>query len=225
MMSVLCELPIPRLRRTLSRVCLMAAFVAVSVTHAHAVGPDPGLRLPRCDGVRPGDVVTFRWDPSDRSITELEILLSVDGGRHYTEWVSPRLDPRSGVYRWRVPDLGVARMYFRIRFNRGGHEIEGASAEMICALDRQPDPCDLPAPATAEADAAGGSGDGGTGDGSSQAPSGPALGRDERDPARGSSRSAGARCDCTRGFITSGSTWSVRTPGSDSAPLFIPPRK
>jgi hypothetical protein len=77
--------------------------------------------------VRAGQLVDLRWSPAD-SIAELEILLSVDGGRHYSRCISPRLDPRKCGFVWRVPDLGSATLQMRIRFNRGGREIEGAPA-------------------------------------------------------------------------------------------------
>lgn len=220
------RIPSTRLLRFLIRVALTAASIAASVTHAHAEGHDPCLRLPVSAGVRPGDLVTFHWERSDTSISELEILLSLDGGRRYTECVSPRLDPRTGEYLWRVPNLGVARMRFRIRFNRGGREIEGEPSAMLCVLVHPSDPIDFPAPPpAAEAETAGGSREGGSGNAASPARTGPSLDGEDRDPLAGSERLARARDERFLVSVAAAPSSPGRIPNGDSTPLFIPPRK
>ena len=115
----------------------------------------PELILPGDHEVQPGEWIELRWTRADR-IRELEILLSLDGGRHYPVCISPQLDPGRCSFRWRVPERpGELRM--RIRFNRDGHEIEGAPTAplRVAAGDRErPQPLGLP-PAQAE----GGSGE------------------------------------------------------------------
>lgn len=106
----------------------------------------PSLILPGDRVVRAGQLIALHWAPID-SVSELEILLSVDGGHHYSLCISPQLDPARCDYVWRVPDLGRARLRLRIRFNRGGREIEGPpSAPLRLAIDRsdQPEPLGLP---------------------------------------------------------------------------------
>jgi hypothetical protein len=98
----------------------------------HGVG-GPRLILPGAHAVQTGQMVALRWSPAD-SISELEILLSVDGGRHYSRSISPSLDPKRCEFVWRVPDLGTAKVWLRIRFNRGGREIEGAPAAPLAVL-------------------------------------------------------------------------------------------
>jgi len=96
---------------------------------------EPELILPGDHVVRPGEWIELRWSRADE-ISEMEILLSSDGGRSYTVCISPQLDPRQCGFRWRVPETaGDLRM--RIRFNRDGREIEGPpSAPLRVATGR-----------------------------------------------------------------------------------------
>jgi hypothetical protein len=107
---------------------------------------EPRLTLPGNHVVRPGQWIDLRWSEAD-SISELEILLSRDGGRHYVECISPRLDPRRCHYVWRVPEIGKGELRMRIRFNRRGQEIEGApSGPLVVFAGRNgvPEPLGLP---------------------------------------------------------------------------------
>jgi len=88
-------------------------------------GSAPRLSLPGGHIVRAGEALDLAWSRAD-SIRELEILLSTDGGRHYASCISPRLDPGVRHFRWRVPADARGELRLRIRFNRGGREIEGA---------------------------------------------------------------------------------------------------
>ncbi len=72
--------------------------------------------------VQVGDVVTLHWVDPGPLAEEMEILLSVDGGRTYPLRVSPELDPRAGSYRWRVPDLPAAGACLRVRLGHGRDE-------------------------------------------------------------------------------------------------------
>lgn len=85
---------------------------------------EPMLILPGDHVVRPGEWIELRWTRADE-ISEMEILLSRDGGRSYAVCISPRLDPRRCGFRWRVPEA-AGDLCMRIRFNRHGREIEGA---------------------------------------------------------------------------------------------------
>ena len=107
---------------------------------------EPVLILPGDHMVRPGQWVDLRWTPADR-IAELEILLSLDGGRHYSVCISPQLDPRHCRFVWRVPDRPGQSLRMRIRFNRDGREIEGApSGPLVVSAGtrEQPEPLGLP---------------------------------------------------------------------------------
>jgi hypothetical protein len=109
--------------------------------------PDSGPRLllPGDEAVSAGRIIDLAWTEAD-SVAELEILLSSDGGRTYTVCVSPELDPRSRHFRWRIPDLGTTDLRLRIRFNRGGREIEGppVRARLFRGEPEAPEPLGLP---------------------------------------------------------------------------------
>ena len=96
---------------------------------ARTVEPEDGprLRLAIDRPVHAGEHLSLHWEGASDDIDELEILLSVDGGRTYTECISPSLDPRTGKYEWTVPRLGGAVAFLRVRFYRDGHEFEGVS--------------------------------------------------------------------------------------------------
>jgi len=210
----------------LCRVACAAAFVAAAVTHARAAGHDPRLRLPAGASVRPGEIVTFRWEPSDSSISELEILLSVDGGRWYTERISPRLDPRTGAYSWRVPNLGVARMRFRIRFNRGGREIEGEPSALLGVLVRPPDPVDLPAAAPGtETEATGETRESGNRDASTPGPGAPYPLGEDQNPTLRVARVFRDRPDRAPDSPSTARPSGGRSRKGDPTPQFVPPRK
>ncbi|MBI1799377.1 MAG: hypothetical protein HYR73_06785 [Candidatus Eisenbacteria bacterium] len=79
------------------------------------------------ESVRAGDSIVLEWTGMDPAVDELEIQLSLDGGRHFAVRVSPELDARAGRYVWRVPNLACADARLRLRFCREGREIEGES--------------------------------------------------------------------------------------------------
>jgi hypothetical protein len=114
---------------------------------------EPRLIVPGGHAVRTGQLVDLRWSPAD-SVRELEILLSVDGGRHYSICISPQLDPTRCEFVWRVPDLEARTVRMRIRFNRGGREIEGPPAAPIQVFRGgrdEPEPLALPPAERSEA--------------------------------------------------------------------------
>ena len=127
-------------------------LAGLAVAAPRPAGP-PSLILPGDRAVRAGQLIELRWASAD-SVSELEILLSVDGGRHYTRCISPELDPRRLTYVWRVPELADRPLRLRIRFNRGGREIEGppsAPLRVAARRDGEPEPLGLPPLADAPA--------------------------------------------------------------------------
>ncbi len=75
--------------------------------------------------VRAGEMVEIHWSAPGSTVDELEIQLSLDGGRHYNLRISPELDPRVGEFVWRVPNLASGDARVRLRYSRDGREIEG----------------------------------------------------------------------------------------------------
>src|SRR5262245_28283198 len=128
-----------------SLVCLLALGGRGGAAGASPRESEPRLTLPGTRVVRPGQWIDLRWSEAD-SISELEILLSRDGGRHYVECISPQLDPRRCHYTWRVPEIGKGELRMRIRFNRRGQEIEGAPSAplMVAGGLGGPEPLGLP---------------------------------------------------------------------------------
>jgi hypothetical protein len=88
----------------------------------------PRLVLPAASEFRAGDTIEVRWDAVDPSLDELELLLSLDGGRHYTLRISPELDPDHAAFRWRVPNLASGEARLRLRFHRDGRECDGEAS-------------------------------------------------------------------------------------------------
>jgi hypothetical protein len=217
-----------RLLRVLWRSALTCALTALAVAHASAGATGPRLRLPE-DGavVSPGEVVTFYWDGADRSIREMEILLSTDGGSHYAECVSPQLDPKAGKFTWRVPNLGVGRMHFRIRFNRDGREIEAESSASLHIIEPPHEPIALPPSSeVTEAEAAApGTAGSETGDSSSSGREGPASGGEGRSLDRGLGKDSRTPPGHSAGSTVSGRPSPGSNPDGGPPLLFIPPRK
>src|ERR1044072_854343 len=133
----------PFLRATVV-IAPLACTLSSRAASAGARDNEPRLIIPGGHIVRAGQLIDLRWSPAD-SVSELEILVSLDGGRHYSVCISPRLDPRRCDFVWRVPRVGKAALRMRIRFNRGGREIEGApTAPLYASADGQPEPLALP---------------------------------------------------------------------------------
>jgi hypothetical protein len=76
----------------------------------------PALALPGV--VRAGESVEIRWSDLPASAEEVELELSLDGGR----WVriSPELEARERHFLWRVPRMSSARA--RLRLRAGGRD-------------------------------------------------------------------------------------------------------
>jgi hypothetical protein len=137
---------------------LVQACVGVAVTASLAWGTEdrfgsptaevePRLVLQGHHLIRAGEWIDLRWAEAD-SISELEILLSTDGGQHYSACISPELDPRQREFLWRVPPLSTGSLRLRIRFNRHGREIEGAPTSpltVVAGTKDEPEPLGLPA--------------------------------------------------------------------------------
>jgi hypothetical protein len=97
----------------------------------------PVLELPSDLVLHAGERFEIRWSGSGPGVDELEILLSIDGGRRFALRVSPELDARSGRYLWRAPDLSSANARLRLRFHRGGREIDGAMSARFTLIARE----------------------------------------------------------------------------------------
>lgn len=100
----------------------MAAFAVVAAAApAHGFG---GKILSPSDGqaIPAGETFVIRWSALATDVEEMELLLSVDGGRSYPLRLTPQLDPRSGSFHWFVPNLPTDRARLRVRYGRRGAE-------------------------------------------------------------------------------------------------------
>ena len=101
-------------RAPLHLVAMIALALAATARPAAASGTvAAALEIPAV--VTAGQTVVLRWSALPADVEELEIVLSLDGGRSYRVRVSPELEAREGEYRWRVPDLptSCARLMLR----------------------------------------------------------------------------------------------------------------
>lgn len=127
------------------RSSLVAAVVAAVAIGGGEAGASPGrsgaILLPE-GGERliPGRTVDLRWAALPHCVDEFEVLLSLDGGRHYPVRLTPQLDPSLGGLAWTVPNLPTDRARLRLRWGCDGVEIEGppSAAFAISARDGLP---------------------------------------------------------------------------------------
>ena len=112
-------------RAPFSLAAMITLALAVLARPGAAVGSGAAsLEVPAV--VTAGQSVELRWSALPADVEELELVLSLDGGRTYPVRVSPELEAREGGYRWRVPDLPAARA--RLMLRMGGEEGERAGA-------------------------------------------------------------------------------------------------
>ena len=98
---------------------------------------EPVIELASGLVLRAGERLEIRWSVPATSVDELEILLSIDGGRRFPLRVSPELDARAGRYLWRVPNLSSAEARMRLRYHRDGREIDGAPSAPFTLIASQ----------------------------------------------------------------------------------------
>jgi hypothetical protein len=114
------------MRRLPSILLAMLVFARPHAAHART----PALDVP--GAVTAGQRLVLRWDGPTGTEREVELELSLDGGR----WVriSPELEASEGCFAWRVPEVASARARLRLRAGGEGFERElVASAEFRIA--------------------------------------------------------------------------------------------
>ncbi len=132
-----CASPGAALRQIVPMLALLCLF-ALPARAAQSTSV-PRIVLPQAGALHAGEFVDLRWAGGLPDCDELEILLVIEGPHGRTVQVSPEMDPRRGVYTWRVPELGrttTARL--SVRYERDGHEVEGdatALFELVSAYD------------------------------------------------------------------------------------------
>lgn len=121
------EPTLPTPPRPWALIPIAAALLACGLP-AHAATAMGDWPIPRAATNGPlhaGDLVELRWAPQTGRVEELELMLSLDGGRSWHVRVSPELPGSSTGYTWRVPNLPSADARLRIRMRTDGHEMAG----------------------------------------------------------------------------------------------------
>lgn len=129
--------------------CTLLALAALLAWAPRARAAEPTLVLPGGLEVHAGEVVQLCWTPAD-DVRELEVLVLDAGAQDHVLSVSPQLDPHVCAFRWQVPVSAKGVLRLRVRFQRGGREIEGAPTRQLHVRDGIADAIALalpPAPA------------------------------------------------------------------------------
>jgi hypothetical protein len=95
----------------------------VYAQHGNGTGRRYAAKLvsPRAGEVlTPGQQVTIKWEPTipdvDLTWCEVEIYLSIDGGKSNVMRLTPQLDPGATYYNWTVPNLPTNAAVLDIHF-------------------------------------------------------------------------------------------------------------
>jgi hypothetical protein len=81
--------------------------------------------------LRGGDLVEVRWVGVPKEAEEVELLLSLDGGRSYSLRLTEELDAESSSFHWRVPNVIADRAALGMRTGFGGREIASAAGPIF----------------------------------------------------------------------------------------------
>jgi hypothetical protein len=108
---------------------LLATIFAVALSFAPQLGSTSSaagtysarLISPRVGQVLyPGQIIRVEWRSTLPNVNlgacEMEVWLSLDGGRTFTTWISPWLDPRAQYFDWTVPNTPTNAAVMDIRF-------------------------------------------------------------------------------------------------------------
>jgi hypothetical protein len=102
---------------------------------ARPAQPDPPASLSMASStsiLEPGSTVLVAWprDPARVGFDEMELVLSVDGGRTFPVRVTRRIAPADVAYPWSVPSLPAAHARLALRAGL----VEEGEAEAIVAI-------------------------------------------------------------------------------------------
>ncbi|MEP6767701.1 MAG: hypothetical protein ABJC61_03460 [Acidobacteriota bacterium] len=95
------------------------------VPDAPSTGRSGPRELNRLDA---GSLVEVHWCDLPDSVEEVELLLSVDGGRTYSVRLTDELEPGDGSWLWKVPRLDTNAARLAIRMGVDGREVIAAAS-------------------------------------------------------------------------------------------------
>jgi len=101
--------------------CLLG--VSAVASSGPIVGSAPGRPL------EAGTVVDVSWSGVPENAEEVELLLSLDGGRRVAVRLTEQFSPGAHSYAWRVPNISARRASLVLRMGIEGREIESPPSE------------------------------------------------------------------------------------------------
>ena len=120
--------------RSLLLACLWLAALPAAGESAEFALPLAGATLAA------GEEVAVQWSGAPAAVVEMELMLSVDGGRRFAVRLTRELEPKTTSYLWRVPRLPTRAARLALRVNLDGREVEvGTSAPFVIEAGREPD--------------------------------------------------------------------------------------
>ena len=105
--------------------CLFTAAATAAAGPVAFTAPRQGQVL------QGGAVVEVSWTGVPASADEVELLLSLDGGRRVAVRLTEELSSDDHSYLWRVPNLSARQAALVLRMGIEGHEIESAPSALF----------------------------------------------------------------------------------------------
>ena len=105
---------------------ILASILCAAVAAAAAPAEPAGIREPAAGArLEPGTVVRVAWSLREigaRDVDEMELILSLDGGRSFPLRLTRGISPDADAVRWRVPRLPSSHARLALRVGRGERE-------------------------------------------------------------------------------------------------------
>jgi hypothetical protein len=100
---------------------LFVLQMTISTATAATGGYSAQLISPKAGQVlHPGQKVKVEWKATfpniNLTLCEAEVWLSLDGGRTFTAWISPWMDPKTRFFYWTVPNTPTNAAVLDVRF-------------------------------------------------------------------------------------------------------------
>ncbi len=127
---------VPGLRKEIMRRSSIIGFaILATLLLAPRARALPSLAPDLPGRVVPGQEIALRWSDLPAGVTEVEVLLSLDGGRSFPLRASRETDARDGAIRWRVPDFATGAAVLMLRMGTRSGEIPGPHSRVFAIGD------------------------------------------------------------------------------------------
>jgi hypothetical protein len=111
------------------RTLLLALGIGLAAAAPAAAGPVVFVPFGGDRILYAGERVEVQWTGTPWGVEEMELLLSLDGGRHFGVRLTPDLDADRRSYAWRVPPLPSSDARLAVRVNLEGREVLAGVSE------------------------------------------------------------------------------------------------